>query len=242
MSEERQQLNELPKTLCISHRGDTQAFRENTIPALEGAWRTGVDMVELDVRVLGDHTVVLFHDAAIEGQMLDSLSYAELQALTPEYDVPTLTDALASCSPDQTVLVDLKGSGRAFIDPLVEVLKNAQAVWPKLLLQSSHLSILERLAHEFEDSSLFYLAKFKGKSRPWQRPNADALATMLAENGISGITARDRWFINKSFMAPFQARDIVFYVWTVNSARRVRRYLSSGVDGIITDFPELVVR
>lgn len=242
MREERQQLNERRRTLCISHRGDTQAFRENTIPALESAWKAGVDMVELDVRVLGDRTVVLFHDAAIENRTLDSLSYAELQVLTPGYDVPTLADALAAGSPDQTLLIDLKDSGTAFVEPLVEVLRDKQATWPKLLLQSPHLPILVRLAQEFEGSTLFYLAKFKQKSRLWRRPDAKALASMLAENGVHGVTAKDRWFINRHFIAPFHEKGITFYVWTVNTARRVRHYRACGADGIITDFPELMVR
>lgn len=242
MNEERQEVAGTRNTLCIAHRGASAAFHENTIAAIDGAWKAGADIVELDVRTLADGTVALFHDEAVRKQPLDSLSYDQLQALTPGFDVPTLANALSVCSSSQTLLLDLKDDDPTLFEPLLELLTKAQPSWPSMLLQSSHLSILETLSRELVNPTLFYLAEFKRRLLWNRRPNQEAMASMLAENGVSGVTAKDRSFINRKFIAPFHERGLVFYVWTVNTPARIRRYQAFGADGVITNYPELLAR
>lgn len=52
--------------LAIAHRGDPVRHRENTLPAIAAAVEQGADLVEIDVRLTGDGTVVLLHDETLE--------------------------------------------------------------------------------------------------------------------------------------------------------------------------------
>lgn len=50
----------------VAHRGDAEHFPENSIPALEAAWRHGIARVEFDVQVSADGVPFVIHDAALE--------------------------------------------------------------------------------------------------------------------------------------------------------------------------------
>ena len=40
-------------------------------------------------------------------------------------------------------------------------------------------------------------------------------------------------------MKEFQSRGLAFFVWTINPPDRIRHYLDLGVDGIVTDRPDV---
>ena len=50
----------------VAHRGDAEHFPENTLPALEAAWRRGIAHVEFDVQVSADGVPFVIHDASLE--------------------------------------------------------------------------------------------------------------------------------------------------------------------------------
>ena len=50
----------------VAHRGDAEHFPENSLPALEAAWRRGLSHVEFDVQLSADGVPYLIHDASLE--------------------------------------------------------------------------------------------------------------------------------------------------------------------------------
>jgi glycerophosphoryl diester phosphodiesterase len=50
----------------VAHRGDAEHFPENSLPALEAAWRRGLRNVEFDVQLSADGVPYLIHDASLE--------------------------------------------------------------------------------------------------------------------------------------------------------------------------------
>ncbi len=49
----------------VAHRGDAEHFPENTLPALEAAWRRGIAHVEFDVQLSADGVPFVIHDASL---------------------------------------------------------------------------------------------------------------------------------------------------------------------------------
>lgn len=49
----------------VAHRGDAEHFPENTLPALEAAWRRGIARVEFDVQLSADGVPFVIHDASL---------------------------------------------------------------------------------------------------------------------------------------------------------------------------------
>lgn len=50
----------------VAHRGDAEHFPENSLPALEAAWRHGLSHVEFDVQLSADGVPYVIHDANLE--------------------------------------------------------------------------------------------------------------------------------------------------------------------------------
>jgi glycerophosphoryl diester phosphodiesterase len=50
----------------VAHRGDAEHFPENTLPALESAWRQGLTYAEFDVQLAADGVPYVIHDASLE--------------------------------------------------------------------------------------------------------------------------------------------------------------------------------
>ncbi len=110
------------RPLVSAHRGDSANAPENTLAALEAAWRAGADMAEIDVQLTRDGQIVLMHDRTVDrtttgrGYVKD-LTLAELRALdagsrfTPRFRgerVPTLRDVLEWARGRLALLVELK--------------------------------------------------------------------------------------------------------------------------------------
>jgi len=121
------------RPLISAHRGFAAVAPENTLAALELAWRAGATVAEIDVQLTRDGHVVLMHDRSVarttngSGFVAD-LTRAELQALDAGawFDrkfagerVPTLADVLNWSGGRLGFLIELKNYPRREL-PLVE--------------------------------------------------------------------------------------------------------------------------
>ncbi|ENM5902989.1 glycerophosphodiester phosphodiesterase [Vibrio mimicus] len=69
--------------LANTHRGYSEMYPENTMPAFEGALRAGTHCIELDVQLTKDNQIVVIHDHVIDrvstgSGFVDKLTYSEL--------------------------------------------------------------------------------------------------------------------------------------------------------------------
>lgn len=102
------------RPLAIAHRGEPVGHRENTLAAIGAAVRADADVVEIDVKVTADGTVVLLHDDTLDrlwnrsGDVTD-LTITALRAFTSlSGGIPTLLEALALVSgTGASVLIDM---------------------------------------------------------------------------------------------------------------------------------------
>lgn len=89
-----------PQVRVIAHRGDSDAARENTLPAFAAALEIGADVIELDVRTSHDGVSMVIHDRTVLrlwGAIgrVDELTCAQLQQLgTDPLRIPTLSQVL----------------------------------------------------------------------------------------------------------------------------------------------------
>ncbi len=121
------------RPLISAHRGFAAAAPENTLAALDRAWRAGATVAEIDVQVTRDGHVVLMHDRSVArttngSGFVTDLTLRELQALDAGtwFDrrftgerVPTLADVLDWSGGRLGLLIELKNYPRREL-PLVE--------------------------------------------------------------------------------------------------------------------------
>ena len=104
--------------LIIGHRGAAGLAPENTIDAMVAGVATGVDMLELDVRLTRDSVPVVAHDNRLlrthhRNESISHLTYTELQALTSEQPIPSLFAVLDRFLGVVLLNIELKGHGSA---------------------------------------------------------------------------------------------------------------------------------
>jgi glycerophosphoryl diester phosphodiesterase len=224
----------------VGHRGAAAHAPGNTWASFRRALEIGVEMIEVDVRRSGDGHLVLAHDETLPGRdgeadsplpvVVAEASLAELRALDlgAGERLVTLDEAIASLRGKCALMIDLKGEG--FERELVAAIREggltpAEVVIPGGTAPSR--SALRALARELP-LSLSLDAR------------AEPLLTSAFIDAIDtdAVTWHHR-LITSERAARLRARGLTVYTWTVDDLDTMRRVRDAGVDGIITNRPEL---
>lgn len=114
--------------VVVAHRGDSENFAENTLPAFQAACRLGVPMQEFDVRCTREGTLVCIHDATFDrttdaaarlgpGALVAETTFREARSLDASSwrrgveggaRVPSLTEVLDLLLPGCIAMVEHK--------------------------------------------------------------------------------------------------------------------------------------
>jgi glycerophosphoryl diester phosphodiesterase len=217
--------------LVLAHRGANRLAPENTLPAMREALARGADGVELDVHRSADGALVVHHDAHTPLGPVGELSVAALRAGLPE--VPLLAEVLDLCR-GTLVNVEIKGSDPRAADAAVALLGARSAgSADDVLVSSFDLTILDRVRSL--DPSLP-----TGFLTIGLDPHT---ALLLAYERGHRAVHPDVASVLRSDAAAFVERahdlGVRVNVWTVNRAADVEQLRDGGVDGVITDDPDL---
>src|SRR5438309_3583712 len=108
-------MSQRAKIEWIAHRGASADAPENTMRAIDLAWRQGVDAVEIDVRLTRDGRLVLCHDEDAQRVGNSSLviaeaSYSQLETLDfgGGERIATIESALRSMPLRKRMYVEIK--------------------------------------------------------------------------------------------------------------------------------------
>jgi len=247
----------------VAHRGGSRLAPENTLAAFDLAARLGADCIETDVRRTRDGAVVIFHDddtARLTGEAgsIEARTLAEVQALdagfafTPDggatfpwrgrgVRVPALTEALARY-PAMRFNVDAKGEEPALAGALAAAVRAAGAV-ERVCLGSFHDAQGERLRALLPEAAHFlsqgpatqHVMAARAGAPPESSPAGWDLADLPHRLG-------DLVVVDEPLVRHFHALGMPLHVWTVDEEGDMRALLALGVDGLVTDRPDLLAR
>jgi glycerophosphoryl diester phosphodiesterase len=227
------------RPLVFAHRGGSKLAPENTIPAFDRGLAAEADGLELDVHLSRDGVVVVHHDRRLErttratGPVRDRTA-AELAS----FDVPTLRDVLARY-PTARIIIELKAPGADLARAVIAEVRRAAAV-DRVCLGSFSAGVL-RAARGIDPG----IATSGGRMdvrmalyRSWinlspGRPPYQAFQVPEMSGGTRVVSPR---FVKLAHKA-----GLVVQVWTVDEPDDIRRLLDWGVDGIISDRPDVAV-
>ena len=209
------------RPLLLGHRG-ARAFRqipENTLASFELCLQQGCDGFEFDVRLSADGEAVICHDATIGGMEIENRASKSLA-------LPTLEDVLRQFAHRAFLDIELKVAG---LGP--QTLANLRKHPPqKGYVVSSFLSEVLTAIHDLDpELPLGFLCERRDQLRAWRKLPAE-------------------WVIPQFELADGELVDLVhsagkrIMVWTVNRAGRMREFEGRGVDAIVSDETELLVR
>ncbi len=253
-----------PKTLVIAHQGGDGVWPGDTMFAFENAVRIGADVLEMDAHITKDNRIVLMHDEKVDRTtngvgLIEDLTLDELKQLDAAYNwsiddgatfpyrgqgiqVPAL-DELFERFPAMRYVIEIKLTQNPIDQPLCDLIrkhnmqdkvviasfhndamKNFRTVCPEVATSASRGEVTNYVLLGKAFLWGFYLPHFQTIQPPWNPE--DSL-------GIQIMTER---FIRES-----HAKNIRVEPWTVDDPELMKRYIEWGVDGIITDRPDLMI-
>lgn len=248
-----------PGPLVFAHRGGARIGPENTLPGFARGMAAGADGFECDVRLSRDGQAVVIHDAtldrttdhfgpvaALTAEALAALDAtcrfvpADPSAAAPDRaGVPTLASVLGAF-PGTRVIVELKDEHTALADAVAAVVRQAGAA-QRVCLGSFHWRVLRhlrRVAPELTTSAS--LPEAKGTLvRSWLRWPRLTRAPYRAFQ-VPPMTGRLP-VVTPAFVRQVHRERAVVQVWVVDSPDDVSRLFDMGVDGIVSDRPDLTV-
>ncbi|MGH1538814.1 MAG: glycerophosphodiester phosphodiesterase [Arenicella sp.] len=217
----------------IAHRGINGSLKENTLEAIESAWKKGADAVEVDVRMSVDGILYLFHDPSIGGVPVKQLSYERIKQLDP--DIVRLETVFELGIPPGYYILDFKETDPSFIKTLSKLLVSNLFPEAKIALQSSDASVLKSLKKAKPEMNLIKLSKLR-RNLPWViNPENKRLLRELTALNITTLNIQGRQFIDENYLQLFQDKGIKVIVWTINDLQRIQHYKNIGADGVVTD-------
>ena len=245
MSEFSHPYLEWPGPLAIAHRGGTSEFPENTMAAFEHAVTLGFRHLETDVHVTKDGVLVAFHDTDLNrttghpGEIID-MTWAEIAELRVDgrEPIPLMRDLLERW-PDVRFNIDCKADSA--VEPLAALVASTAAIDRVCLGSFSHrrLRRLRRLCGPRVLTCLSppEIASLRILGRVWGSSHRVAQVPVTAgdEDSLFHVT-----LVNERLVRDAHRAGLAVHVWTIDDEAEMNRLLDVGVDGIMTDHPELL--
>jgi glycerophosphoryl diester phosphodiesterase len=225
------------RPLVFAHRGGSKIGPENTIEAFDRGLAAGADGLELDVHLSRDKIVVVHHDATLDRTTRATGPLADRTACElAQLDVATLRDVLERY-PHTGIIVELKEAGSALARAVVDEVRRAGAAHRVCLgsFSRSALRAARAIAPDIATSG----ARFEVRMalyRSWCGISPGRVPYQAFQVPETSGSTR---VVSPRFVELAHKAGIAVQVWTVDEPNDIRRLLDWGVDGIISDRPDV---
>lgn len=244
----------------IAHKGASGTAPENTMAAIKLALDMGVDMIEIDVRNTHDEEIVVIHDSTLNRTtngrgLVHDYTLAEIKELDagswfdPKYHdekVPTLKEVLDLVAGKCKVLIEIKHMDHPhyddFAEKLIDIIRQEKNGYEWIVLQSEEFEYLEA-AHAYDDHVQTKKLMISEDSAPLIAFYVETKAHLGRAKEDDRMKALNPEYHTLSPRRIFRmhARGFEVYTFSPNNRSDMVKMLHMGVDGIITDFPEILL-
>lgn len=251
-----------PAPRVIAHRGGRGLWPENTLYAFKHAAALGVDVLEMDLRRTSDGEIVVLHDDTVDrttdGQgPVDSYTLAKLKQLDAGYrftpddgasypfrgqgiSIPVLREVLQAL-PDARLNLEMKPGDPGMAAPLCELIA-ANGAQRRVAIASIDQAAMDAFraacpgvaTAATKDEVVSFVRLSKLYVPALHRPVAQVLQVPDRLGDFELLT--------EGFLRDATAFNLKVEVWTVNEPQDMQRLLAMNVDGIMTDFPDRLLK
>lgn len=226
--------------ILIAHRGASGDYPENTLLAFREALKARTTWLELDVQLSSDGQLVVIHDTRLQRTtsgrgVVKHKTLAQLRQLDAGWGepIPLLSEVLDLAAGRASVNIELKGAGTAL--PVAGLLKERGQA-PSAAGDSVLVSSLSE-----EELSLFAREQPQIRVAP-VADRVDECLWRLADELDAWSVHVEKSCITKGVIAQARQSGRKLLAYTVNDAETLQRFRQAGLDGVFTDFPQLVLR
>jgi glycerophosphoryl diester phosphodiesterase len=231
--------------VVVGHRGAAGYAPENTIPSFRKAIELGVDAVELDVHMSRDGRIVVIHDDTLDrttdgtGSVHDR-TLAELKRLDAGSKfgrrwrgtrIPTLEEVFEEVG-NFDYRIEVKRGGKVYRGMEGKLLGCVKdyGLLDRVVFTSFDYDALERIRREERWAHTGII--MQGRVR-WFIP-------MTRKLGCSWINAKHELVTAEDVVAAHLG-GLKLGVWTVDTRQAAERTVRLGVDGVTTNYPDVVI-
>lgn len=241
----------------IAHGNGRALLPGNTLEAAVNALSVGADILELDIHLTADNILVVRHDDTIDSttngtgriaeMTLAELSLYEVGFHKHDYPekvaekgirIPTL-ESLFVALPTNRFLIELKPEDTKAGGYLCQLIKE-YGLLNQVVVGSFHSSVLRNFRQRCpeiptslgeEEALWMVVLSWLGLGHLYDSPGY-SVQLPLEQNGIR--------VISQSLVETARELNLKLDVWTVNNVQEMTDLMGFGVDGIITDRPDLL--
>lgn len=254
----------MSRPLVIAHQGGDGIWPGDTLYAFENAVEIGADVLEMDAHITKEGQIVMMHDETVDGTtdgtgLIHDLTMAELKQLDAAYrwtnddgktypyrgqgiQVPSLEEIFQKF-PQMRYVIEIKLTENPIDRPLCDLIRQHN-MQDKVMIASFHDEAMQSFretcpevatsasrteVRNFVLLGKIFLSGFLAPHYQSIQPPFDPKESM----NIPIMTER--------FIREAHAKNIKVEPWTVDDPELMKQYIEWGVDGIITDRPDLMI-
>lgn len=253
----------LPRPRVIAHQGGDGLWPGDTLYAFEKAVALGVDVLEMDAHITKDSQIVLMHDERVDRTtdgtgLIEDLTLGELKQLDAAYkwsndgksfsyrgqgiQVPALEE-LFQQFPQMHYVIEIKLTENPIDKPLCALIRKYN-MQDNVLIASFHDQAMRNFrttcpevatsASRGEVTTFVLLGKVF--LSPFVAPHYQSIQPPYDPKESKNIPIMTQRFIREA-----HAKNLKVEPWTVDDPAMMKQYIQWGVDGIITDRPDLMM-
>ncbi|KJS05837.1 MAG: hypothetical protein VR77_07215 [Flavobacteriales bacterium BRH_c54] len=243
--------------IITGHRGAAGLAPENTLASIQLAIELGVDRIEIDVQQTKDNKIIVLHDRTLRRTttghgFVKNLTYDEILQFSAGYKfnkfyinekVPTLEQVIDLIDGKVELLIETKYSYMYYPNierHIINIIKNKNAKdWCKVI--------------SFNDRALFRINKLDNSIRLGKLfVGKHAHLPLSFDKGLNIRPLKKYAFVDEVIVKHDYATKAIIekvhdfgkelHVWTVNNEATIQKLIERGVDGIISDYPNLLMK
>ncbi len=234
--------------MIIAHRGASKQAPENTMAAFRRALELGADGIELDVHLTSDGYLAVIHDEMLDRTsngkgLVRDRTLAELKELdfgswfSKDFSgerIPELNEVLRLLSDwDGLLNIEIK-NGPVFYPGIEKAVADAVRKYKRLnrtiISSFNHYSLVDIRKYEPGiKTAPLYMA---GIYQPWE------YARSIGASAIHPLF----YNIVPEVMLGCKQNNIMVNPFTVDQPEHIKAMAAAGVDGIITDVPDIALK
>ncbi|MBK7448648.1 MAG: glycerophosphodiester phosphodiesterase [Anaerolineales bacterium] len=253
--------NKSNEPLVIAHQGGDGVWPGETLFAYQNAVDLGVDVLEMDIHITSDGILVLMHDETVDRTTngsgeIESMTLNQLKKLDAAYDwspdegktfpyrgqelTVTTLEEVFQAFPDKHMTIEIKKTNTSMAKPFCDLIRKYN-MQEKILAASFHDERLKEFRAECpevatssaKNETTAFVLLTKAYLGSFYSPKFYSLQVPETSGGITVMTP--------GFVRAAHARNLAVEPWTINDEETMRKLIEWGVDGIITDRPDIMM-
>ena len=215
----------------IAHRGASAYEPENTLRSFRRALDMGADLIEFDIRMSSDGHLIVIHDKKVDRTtdgtgLVREMTLGQLKKLDAGKGekIPTLEEVIDFGKGKTRFVIELKEGGVE--GKIVDVIKQNDLL-EDVVIVSYHSKLVKKVK-ELEPKAttgLISLLPFN--------------AVGSGKESLVDIVAPFHYLVTRGLVEKIHRNGMFLFTWVVDSQKRAERLKEIGVDGIVTNKPDI---